>query len=30
MVEVTKAGEIGRGLIEDLGSLYILMLIPRS
>jgi hypothetical protein len=30
MVEVTEAGEIGREVIEDLGSLYILMLTPKN
>jgi hypothetical protein len=30
MVEVIEAGEIGRGVIEDLGSPYILMLTPRN
>jgi hypothetical protein len=30
MEEVTKVGEIGRGVTKDLGSPYILMLTPRN
>jgi hypothetical protein len=30
MAEVKEAGKIGRGVIEDLGSPYILMLNPKN